>query len=374
MPVAREEAVDSGLEVLRIIGLFLLGVFSLLGLVATVVAFVDTGITVTKHLLRARRRRRVHRRLANLVSAPRPTRATESRVPSYAHVLIVDAAGASEAAGAVEAVVEVATEPKLPDGRLRLELFDRDVLRLTTERQLDSRSDVTSVRIEVSPPVGVTIGDLLGWRWDVVLLDASGERARWREHLSPAGTVDAEAELVLVEHDSQARGGPGRASAPTTLYVGQVEHRALRALRDEGASTPWWETTYGRWRLASELGAMRERFPGFDACLAPDGHLGWVGRLRSGFRPANRYLVRVTYPLGFPDEAPFVRIEEPALPEGTPHVLGQRKLCLYRPGEGPRHGYDPARTTAATLVAWTAHWIHCLEHWQESGDWPAEEI
>lgn len=158
-----------------------------------------------------------------------------------------------------------------------------------------------------------------------------------------------------------------------TLYVGQVEHRALRELRDEQSSTPWWETAYGRWRLAAEVRAMHDRFPGFDACVSPEGRLGWVGRLRSGFRPANRYLIRIVYPLDFPDDAPTVRLEEPDLPDNTPHVLSANRLCLYLPTEGPRHGYDPARTTAATFVAWTAHWIHCFEDWQETGVWPVEE-
>lgn len=160
----------------------------------------------------------------------------------------------------------------------------------------------------------------------------------------------------------------------TTLYVGHVENSGLRGLRNERWSAPWWETTYGRWRLATEARAMCERFPGFEACLSVEGRLGWVGRLRSGFRRQNRYLVRVTYPETFPEDPPMVTIEEPPLPENAPHVLKRHKLCLFRPLDGPRFGYDPARTTAATLVAWTAHWIHCFEHWQETGQWPAEEI
>lgn len=160
----------------------------------------------------------------------------------------------------------------------------------------------------------------------------------------------------------------------TTLYVGQVERREVRELQDGQSDTPWWETTYGRWRLVAEVRAMRERFPGFEACLSDQGRLGWVGRLQSGFRPGSRYLVRITYPRGFPEDAPKVTIEQPTLPENAPHVLAGKELCLFRPVDGPRHGYDPARTTAATFVAWTAHWIHCFEHWQETGTWLAEEI
>jgi hypothetical protein len=159
-----------------------------------------------------------------------------------------------------------------------------------------------------------------------------------------------------------------------TLYVGRVDSGDLLELRNGSDATPWWETTYGRWRLATEARAMRERFAGFEPCVSQEGRLGWVGRLESGFHRDRRYLVRVTYPGGFPDDPPFVRIEEPTLPENAPHVLDNQKLCLYRPLDGPRFGYDPARTTAATFVAWTAHWIHCFEQWQETGSWPYEEI
>ncbi len=150
------------------------------------------------------------------------------------------------------------------------------------------------------------------------------------------------------------------------LYVAGVRPEPLpEAGNSSGAR--WWLTPYGRWRLEAEAEAIRERFPGFRLVQA-EGDLHWLGWLRSALSSESRYLVRVSYPPGYPDEAPEVAIERPELPEGTPHLLVGREPCLYRSGR--RDGYDPGRTTAATLVAWTALWIHAFETWRATGHWP----
>jgi len=65
-----------------------------------------------------------------------------------------------------------------------------------------------------------------------------------------------------------------------------------------------------------------------------------------------------------------VTIVEPELVPNAPHVILGRRPCLYLPAQGRPHGYDPATTTAATLVAWTALWIHAYETWVSTGAWP----
>lgn len=141
---------------------------------------------------------------------------------------------------------------------------------------------------------------------------------------------------------------------------------------DDRSGARWWTTPYGRWRLAAESEAMR-RFPDFSVCLPEGGALTWAGILRSTFNRRRRYLVKVTYPNRFPHEAPVVTIEKPVLNRNAPHLLGCNRPCLYRGTNGPRNGYDPARTTAATLVAWTALWIHAYETWKATGTWPGSE-
>jgi hypothetical protein len=129
----------------------------------------------------------------------------------------------------------------------------------------------------------------------------------------------------------------------------------------------WWNTRYGRWRLEVEEQAMRERFPGFQAVLLDETYIAWVGRLQSALAGGGSYLVYVVYD-GFPYLAPRAIIAAPRFVESTPHLLRGQEPCLFR-GGGAR-GYDAASTTAATLVAWTALWIHAYETWRQTGCWP----
>jgi hypothetical protein len=146
------------------------------------------------------------------------------------------------------------------------------------------------------------------------------------------------------------------------LYVSHADRPSPRS----GAGW-WWETEYGQWRLVAELEAMRRSFPHFRT-FRTQGVLCWEGVLASAVTPGKRYCVRMTYPHGFPDETPIPTIEAPRLHPDAPHLLDGNRPCLFR--DGGREGYDPARTTAATLVAWTALWIHAYETWLETGRWP----
>jgi hypothetical protein len=161
-----------------------------------------------------------------------------------------------------------------------------------------------------------------------------------------------------------------------TLGHGQMNAEAELELAP-GVSRPtrprWWDTPYGRWRLDVEAQAMYERFPDFEPLLLGENDLAWAGWLRSALHGGGRYLVLVAYHPGFPDLPPKVTIVEPQLPGETPHLLVPQQPCLYYRGHRER-GYDPASTTAATLVAWTALWIHAYETWEETGTWPGREL
>jgi hypothetical protein len=162
------------------------------------------------------------------------------------------------------------------------------------------------------------------------------------------------------------------------LFVSGPPPSSLPGFEDANAASSdrrWWETPYGRWRLEAEKQAMR-RFPRFALAETRLEHsgllLGWRGWIESSLEDGDRYLVRVIYPTDFPDEAPVVLIPEPEFPSGVPHLLDGNRPCLYRPMQGARNGYDPARTTAATLVAWTALWINAYETWRATDVWPGK--
>jgi hypothetical protein len=160
------------------------------------------------------------------------------------------------------------------------------------------------------------------------------------------------------------------ANGDNRMFVSGQPPAALPRSGEEPGSRRWWETDYGSWRLSAEYEAMRSRFPGFRPRELPDGVLCWLGWLNSGLNPERRYVIRVIYPGNFPERPPEVVIERPELPDGVPHLLSPRRPCLYLPSQGPRNGYDPGSTTAATFVAWTSLWIHAFETWQATGRWP----
>ena len=179
--------------------------------------------------------------------------------------------------------------------------------------------------------------------------------------------LDSLARLRALKHEARRRARRRRLAAPPGL---NREAELVRApLPDDPPEyeTPWWLTPYGKWRFSAEAEAMR-RFLDFAPSVSPDGHLLWAGRLQSALT-GQRFLVNVSYPPGFPDDAPIVTIAKPRLPEGTPHLLSEQRPCLYRLRR-PWEGYDPASTTAATLVSWTALWIHAFDTWRASGSWP----
>jgi hypothetical protein len=162
---------------------------------------------------------------------------------------------------------------------------------------------------------------------------------------------------------------PGDQGSGVRLYVSGLPPSALPEAGSREPDASWWQTPYGAWRLSVEVDAMRERFPSFRLAAADQGQYCWAGRLRSSIG-GKRYAVRVTYPWSFPDEAPVVTFDRHRFPSGTPHLLNGNRPCLYLPSGGPRNGYDPARTTAATMVAWTALWIHAYETWKATEVWP----
>lgn len=155
--------------------------------------------------------------------------------------------------------------------------------------------------------------------------------------------------------------------AELDVSLSQID-RLMRLLGEQPPSVQWWTTSYGKWRLTVETEAMR-RFPAFEPALLEDSRLCWLGQLESSLSDGERYLVRVVYPSRYPCDVPEVTIVKPKLPDGTPHLLNGQHPCLYRPGSA---GFDPGTSTAATLVAWTALWIHAFGTWRATGRWPGK--
>jgi len=133
-----------------------------------------------------------------LVEAPSPLGPVEVRLPSEPFWSMSLLVLGEEDAEALHPSVQLLGDPLPPVALIRIEVRDdRDVVRLRVSRDLPPAAlDADLPMPAVVPPGGTGAVELLGWRWDVVIVDPTGERARWSERLSPAGRLNAEAEMA----------------------------------------------------------------------------------------------------------------------------------------------------------------------------------
>jgi hypothetical protein len=152
-----------------------------------------------RHPERAPRRTLTPRvELAPFVEAPPagPAEAPPPPEPFWSMSLLVHG---DVDARALRPSIQLLGDPLPPRARIRIEVRDeRDVLRRLVSRVLPQDAlDADLPMPDVVPPEGSGASDVLDWRWDVVIVDPTGERARWTERLSPAGRLNGEAEMAM---------------------------------------------------------------------------------------------------------------------------------------------------------------------------------
>ncbi len=106
---------------------------------------------------------------------------------------------------------------------------------------------------------------------------------------------------------------------------------------------------------------VAHRFPGF-SYLRAGAEVIWQGSLQPReVSPA--YLVEVRYRLG---RCPSVRVLQPALTPGAPHLYAGGTLCLYWPNEWAWRSHE---LVAETIIPWAALWLYYYELWLDTGEW-----
>ena len=132
-------------------------------------------------------------------------------------------------------------------------------------------------------------------------------------------------------------------------------------------------------QLALETRAMRSSFPAFELrrtqeplrqhgwLVAEVGSIFWTGALKT--HSGRSYLIAMVYPKDYPFGEMKAYVLEPYLPT-TEHRFKDGHLCLYDHG-GKGGGFEREKTTAVTVIAWTAAWLHAYEIWQKTGNWPS---
>jgi hypothetical protein len=115
--------------------------------------------------------------------------------PSYGLALLIRF---DEQSGSFCPSVQLRGYGELTQAWIRLELVDHEgTVRLLRRKRLARTAIGTELPLPAfKPPEGSDPDEVLGWHWDVVIEDAEGERARWREHPRPAERLNVEAELA----------------------------------------------------------------------------------------------------------------------------------------------------------------------------------
>ncbi len=55
------------------------------------------------------------------------------------------------------------------------------------------------------------------------------------------------------------------------------------------------------------------------------------------------------------------------------HQYEDGQLCLFNPKDGEQYGWNPSRSTAVTVTAWSIQWIYAFYTWRATGKWPGIE-
>lgn len=138
----------------------------------------------------------------------------------------------------------------------------------------------------------------------------------------------------------------------------------------DASADSWWtdETS-----LRRHIDAVSEAFPAFDF-IAPEGESApaWVGELNTG-----RGAFRVGLVLRRDNGLPFVAVlgnRRLGKPAGrhfirSPHLYDSGNPCIADQAD-----WRPDEHTAATAIAWLAHWLAAYTEWRITDRWPVAGV
>jgi hypothetical protein len=131
-------------------------------------------------------------------------------------------------------------------------------------------------------------------------------------------------------------------------------------------------------RITRDTDYATKKFPQFKLYRAGNEVLinGWkvarsgmyylAGKLTT--RSKNVYTVAISFPENFPFGDINSFVVDPVI-YSTEHRYSDGHLCLYgHNGKGDIQ--VQGQTSAASIIAWTAAWLHAYEIWKKNNQWP----
>lgn len=180
--------------------------------------------------------------------------------------------------------------------------------------------------------------------------------------------VTVDGQIVFGDVAATPTGMAHKDFGPVTAVMPHSFHGGDEGIDELSRSdTEWWRNEAA---VARHLDAMKKSFPGFfylpaegDVCPA------WGGFIDTG-RGKFEVLVMTRRDQGLPRVAVLhqrlgVNAGRRWLP--APHLFTNGNLCVADPSD-----WDPNHHNAATVTAWTAHWLAAYTEWRFTRRWPVE--
>ena len=128
-------------------------------------------------------------------------------------------------------------------------------------------------------------------------------------------------------------------------------------------------------RLQLEFDAMRATFGDTFKLVVPQfGQLYWVGDVEINLRGLRESIhrLKIVYPSEYPNRPAEAYVLKPRV-YSEKHQYEDGQLCLFNPKDGAEYGWNPSRSTAVTVAAWSVQWLYAYYTWRVTGDWPGLE-
>jgi hypothetical protein len=125
-----------------------------------------------------------------------------------------------------------------------------------------------------------------------------------------------------------------------------------------------------------EFDAMQALFNDTFVLTVPKwGPLYWTGAVEINMQgvPQRHHKIQIIYPDGFPYRPPEAYVREPRGLYSEKHQFEDGQLCLFNPKDGENYGWNPTRSTAATIAGWAIQWLYAYYTWRSTGSWPGVE-
>lgn len=153
----------------------------------------------------------------------------------------------------------------------------------------------------------------------------------------------------------------------------------------------WWVTNDNKptVRLLQETQIMRQTFPFMKLVVSRNLREKpplWRGTIRLNIEDARvtedelEHVIEIQTGTGYPNYAPSgvcltmnkFRNSEGG-PVAMPHHLGGGRMCLFGASDSVKHGWNPSRSTVATVTSWAIEWLYAAVLYSKTEQWPGYE-